>query len=625
MKKSKWLRAAAVGLVIALISTLFYTSYFVAFSTGRIGGAFNFAESPLKDLLRTKSMAERQPEDRIKIIKIDDASLEAIGQFPWPRSVYAELIGMLEEAGVRAVALDIVTAEPSEDPADDAAMAEIMKQYTNVILPVQFNFVTKQKAKGEFEAESIDYPASTIQAPTAQLGHVNVMPDKDGTVRMLTVGVPEPSGNVMPALSVKLANYLLDDQDQIRWDAARNGFYRGDREIPVNYRNQVLTEFFSKPRQQQDAQSGYDAQSFIDVLSGTIPADYYADSVVLIGPYTTGLMDEYLTPEHSSMKMFGVEIHANMVQSLVEGRFYVELDLKAGILIIVFVTFLGVFLFQRFRGRSALLIYLGMVIGYAAVWLQVFYFQSYIIPVIYPLLAITVAYVWSIFSHYMAERKERSRVTNIFGRFVSKSVVDELLSSGEEVKLGGQRRDITLIFVDIRGFTPMSERLEPEQVIQVLNEYLDVCTKAIFKFNGTLDKFIGDGVMAIFGAPIPFDNHPEMAVRAALEMKKHADVLERKLIDTYGIGVKFGLGINSGPAVVGNIGSEGLRLDYTAIGDTVNLSARLESNAKPGQLLISEHTYERVKDLFVIDPIGEIKVKGKEKPVMVYEVISELI
>jgi len=625
MKKSKWLQTTAVGLVIAFISTLFYTSYFVAFSTGRIGGAFNFAESPLKDMLRTKSRAERQPEDRIKIIKIDDASLEAIGQFPWPRSVYAQLIGMLEEAGVRAVALDIVTAEPSADPADDTAMAEIMKQYTNVILPVQFNFVTKQKAKGEFEAESIDYPASTIHAKSDQLGHVNVMPDKDGTVRMLTVGVPEPSGTVMPALSVKLANYLLDAQDQIRWDASRSGFYRGDREIPVNYRNQVLTEFFSKPHQQQDAQSGYDAQSFIDVLSGTIPAEYYADSVVLIGPYTTGLMDEYLTPEHSSMKMFGVEIHANMVQSLVEGRFYVELDLKAGILILVVVSFLGVFLFQRFRGRTAILIYLGMMIGYAAIWLQVFYFQSYIIPVVYPMLAITVAYVWSLFSHYMAERKERSRVTNIFGRFVSKSVVDELLSSGEEVKLGGQRRDITLIFVDIRGFTPMSERLEPEQVIQVLNEYLDVCTKAIFKFNGTLDKFIGDGVMAIFGAPIPFDNHPEMAVRAALEMKKHADLLERKLIDTYGIGVKFGLGINSGPAVVGNIGSEDLRLDYTAIGDTVNLSARLESNAKPGQLLISEHTYERVKDLFVIDPIGEIKVKGKEKPVMVYEVISELI
>jgi adenylate cyclase len=224
----------------------------------------------------------------------------------------------------------------------------------------------------------------------------------------------------------------------------------------------------------------------------------------------------------------------------------------------------------------------------------------------------------------LEERKERNRVTGIFGRFVAQSVVDELLQSGEDVKLGGSRKDITLIFVDIRGFTPMSERLEPEQVIQVLNEYLDVCTRAIFKFNGTLDKFMGDGVMAMFGAPISFDNHPEMAVRSALEMKSQADILEQKLIKNYGIGVKFGLGINSGPAVVGNIGSEGLRLDYTAIGDTVNLSARLESNAKPGQILISENTYARVKDLFQIEPVGEIKVKGKEKPVMVYEVMGDL-
>lgn len=170
----------------------------------------------------------------------------------------------------------------------------------------------------------------------------------------------------------------------------------------------------------------------------------------------------------------------------------------------------------------------------------------------------------------------------------------------------------------------MSERLQPEEVIQVLNEYLDICTKAVFQWQGTLDKFIGDGVMAFFGAPISLPNHPELAVRAALEMKRQSDILEEKCIAKFGIGVKFGVGINCGPAVVGNIGSEMLRLDYTAIGDTVNLSARLESNAKPGQILISSNVYEHVQGLFEIQDMGEIKVKGKEKPVQVYEVIGEL-
>jgi adenylate cyclase len=169
----------------------------------------------------------------------------------------------------------------------------------------------------------------------------------------------------------------------------------------------------------------------------------------------------------------------------------------------------------------------------------------------------------------------------------------------------------------------MSEKLQPEQVIQVLNEYLDICTKAVFKWNGTLDKFIGDGVMAIFGAPVTQPNHPELAVRAALEMKRQSAELEERCLREIGVPVRFGVGVNSGPAVVGNIGSQMLRLDYTAIGDTVNLAARLESNAKPGQILVSEETLMRVEGIFETSAIGEIMVKGKEKPVLVTEVVGE--
>lgn len=618
MFKYKWVGPTLVGLLI-----LCFTSYL--FSVGRPGdgGLLNYIEKPLEDTLRKSKMTEeRQPDDRIKIIKIDEPSLKAIGKFPWDRSVYARMIDKLEQEKVAAIGLDVVLAEPSKDPADDKQLGDVLAKYNNIVLATQFNYPAKQTSADALVPDKIDYPSDSLKAKRNQIAHVNVFQDKDTRVRKIPVGLPDEKNEMIYSFGAAMANFVLPKEKQVQWDAEKKQWLRDGKPIPVSNRYEATPEFYSEPRQKMDAATGYETFSFSDILNGKVDAPLEG-ALVFIGPFETGMMDEYLTPESNAIKMFGIEIHANMTQSVLENNFITYLDRKIGYLIIALLTLLSVIVFERIRGRAAIFIFIGSLIAYTVAWI-ICYSSNLVIPLTYPLLAIIAVYVYSIVSHYLAERKERSRVTNIFGRFVSKSVVDELLSSGQDVKLGGVRRDITLIFVDIRGFTPMSERLEPEQVIQVLNEYLDVCTKAIFKFNGTLDKFIGDGVMAMFGAPIEFDNHPEMAVKAALEMKKQSDDLEKKLIERIGIGVKFGLGINSGPAVVGNIGSEGLRLDYTAIGDTVNLSARLESNAKPGQILISENTYARVKDLFDILPVGEIKVKGKEKPVMVYEVLGYL-
>ncbi|MFC5451702.1 CHASE2 domain-containing protein [Paenibacillus aestuarii] len=610
----KWLQPLAAGLVIMLVAIYCYTV--------SANGLFYFIENPLQDNMRkAKTLDERQPDDRIKIVKIDQHSLDAIGKFPWDRAVYAQVIEKLEQSGAAAIGIDVVMAEPSKNSADDLALADVLAKYHNVILPVQFNYPPKQQV-GDLIPEKIDYPSPTLSANPKQMAHINVFVDKDGKARKLPLGLPDEKGQYVPAFSVALANLMLNDGDKVIRNEANGQWMRGSAAIPADGRNQVTTEFYTKPRQQMDAETGYETLSFVDVLESAKPLPLQG-AIVLVGPYVTGMLDEYPTPV-SAVKMFGIEIHANMIQTLLEGKYYREAGKPAGIGIILLVSLAAMYIFNRFKGRTALLFFIGLFVLYGVVWIVLYMVCSWLAPLVYPQFALAAVYIWSIVSHYLDERKERNRVTGIFGRFVSKSVVDELLQSGEEVKLGGSRKDITLIFVDIRGFTPMSERLEPEQVIQVLNEYLDVCTKAIFKFSGTLDKFIGDGVMAMFGAPIAYDDHPEMAVRAAIEMKSQANLLEQKLIEKYGIGVKFGLGINSGPAVVGNIGSEALRLDYTAIGDTVNLAARLESNAKPGQILISEHTYARVKDLFAIEPVGEIKVKGKELPVMVYEVIGNL-
>lgn len=216
------------------------------------------------------------------------------------------------------------------------------------------------------------------------------------------------------------------------------------------------------------------------------------------------------------------------------------------------------------------------------------------------------------------ERRLR-KVEHIIGRYMAPQVVHQILNSGEAgLRLGGTRRILTILFVDIRGFSMLSETAEPEEVVAILNEYLNLTAGCILRYEGTLDKFIGDAAMAVFNAPFFQEDHPMKAVQAAWAMKEGAAGLERRLMDRYGRQVQFGIGIHTGPAVFGNIGSL-TRMDYTAVGDAVNTAARLESLAKPGQILISETTYEAVKDRIRVSSPGKLQMKGKEQEIVVYE------
>lgn len=253
---------------------------------------------------------------------------------------------------------------------------------------------------------------------------------------------------------------------------------------------------------------------------------------------------------------------------------------------------------------------------------KILYDKGWIISLVYILMLFIIAYISSVGFNYFTEQMERKRITSIFGRYVAPQVVSEILESGEDgLKLGGSRKDITVIFVDIRGFTTLSESVEPEEIVGILNEYLNLTANCIFDYGGTLDKFIGDATMAIFNAPLPLENHELQAVKTAWAMKEGAAVLEDKLMERYGKSVKFGIGIHTGPAVVGNIGSK-TRMDYTAIGDTVNTAARLESNAKSGQIIMSDKVYEQVKEQVVVKPLGEIHVKGKMEGITIYELVE---
>ena len=236
-----------------------------------------------------------------------------------------------------------------------------------------------------------------------------------------------------------------------------------------------------------------------------------------------------------------------------------------------------------------------------------------------PLIAV-LSYVYVLALHYLVEKAKKKKILNAFRKYVAPQIVEEIASKGDfEINLGGENRDIAVLFVDIRGFTTMSEALEPEKVVEILNEYLSLTTKSIFDNSGTLDKFVGDATMAVFNSPFDLPDYEYKAVCAALDIVRGGEELEKVLFEKYGRSVGFGVGVHCGPAVVGNVGCD-FRMDFTAIGDTVNTSARLEANAKKGQVLISDVLYERLKDRIEVNEIGQIPLKGKSNGVMVYEV-----
>lgn len=443
-------------------------------------------------------------------------------------------------------------------------------------------------------------PYPELKAAAATVGHINTIPDRDRVVRNSLYSFMDQGKQIESFSWVVYKMYK-----------ERMGETANADMLPLDDFGRFHIPYTGRPFQ-------YEAIPYSAVLSGDVPADYFEDRIVLIGPYATGFKDDYPTPLQVKSPMYGVEIHANIIQALLEGNFKHELDWKWNAFILLIAAALAYFLFRKwnmlFSFVSVAVLIAAFVIGGGYLYRQgVIVSIGYVVPLLIVSCIVVVGF------HYVEELFERRRVTDIFGRYVAPEVVNQILKNGEEgLKLGGTRRELTVLFVDIRGFTPLSEKAEPEEIVEILNEYLDLAANCIFKFDGTLDKFIGDAAMAIFNAPLLLEDHPMRAVEAAWAMKEGSAALERKLIERFGFGVKFGLGIHTGPAVFGNIGSKS-RMDYTAIGDTVNTAARLESNAKPGQIILSDVVYQAVKNRVKVNPLGEIKVKGKEQGIIIYE------
>ncbi|GIP49611.1 adenylate/guanylate cyclase domain-containing protein [Paenibacillus sp. J53TS2] len=545
-------------------------------------------------------------DSRIVLIGIDDESIRSLGQWPWPRSVHAELLDRISSGHPAVVAFDLTFQVPSSSPGEDAAWVEAVSKAGNVVLPTYGTFPPFQK-RGVVQALTLADPFDALREAAAAVGHINVMADQDQIVRRSLLRF-EYKGRAVNHMAWEIYRlYATHVQDR-----NPSGGMRPLESPPVDEFGRFVVPFTGIPGQ-------YEMFSYASVLRGDIPADYFADKIVMIGPYTASLQDNYVTPLDHHTPMYGVEIHANIVQALLENNDKKTVEWHWNALLLL-VMGAAAYVFFRLVHPAYSLLMLAVLTALLLAGGRWLYDKGLLISIGYPLIFLGAFYLAALLLRYFYEWTERRRVTEIFGRYVAPQVVNQILSAGRDgLKLGGVRRTLTVMFVDIRGFTSLSESSEPEEIVSVVNEYLDLAARCIFRYEGTLDKFIGDAAMAIFNAPLEQEDHAFKAVQAALAIQKGAAELESKWKARLNREISFGIGIHTGPAVFGNIGSR-KRMDYTAIGDTVNTAARLESRAKPGRILLSEAVYVQIEGRVAVSRSGFYQLKGKEQEIVAYEV-----
>lgn len=589
-KEPLWKRLAEGVIVFFLVFILTVTN------------AFSSIDYILKDRFY---QIPRGINSNIKIIAIDDKTLDELGPIQtWSRSQYGELIETLnsyEDQKPAVIAFD-VTFSGNVDEGDQV-FADAAKESGNVVVVSQFLYEEKPEydvdGKIVYPIETIIQPYDALKAVTKQ-GFSNVSQDSDSKIRRVSFEV----------------NYEGDTYDSfskvIYEEYCKLQGLENNTSIKVDPQGRSLINYSGKP-------GDYEAISMVDVLNGTVDARAFADSVVLVGAYATGMQDNFNVPNGRSKQMFGVEIHANILQAFMENRFAINANpYVTGVIM----ALLAVVLHCIFRKRKIVLSTILFILAIGIEFLVGYLLNNggYSMNLVYFPIVVTISYVYNVVLGFVLERMKRKKVLDAFRKYVAPEIVDEIASKGDfQIKLGGENRDIAVLFVDIRGFTTMSEILEPEQIVEILNQYLNLTTQAIFKNKGTLDKFVGDATMAVFNSPFDLDDYEFRAVCAAVDIVEGGAALEEDLLKQFGRSVGFGVGVNVGPAVVGNVGCE-FRMDFTAIGDTVNTAARLEANAPKGKVYISDVLYERVKDRVEVEEVGNIPLKGKSNGVFVYSV-----
>ncbi|MDO8443867.1 MAG: adenylate/guanylate cyclase domain-containing protein [Candidatus Azambacteria bacterium] len=561
-----------------------------------VSASFNFGLFTGWEYFLEDSLVSPKPIDKsLVIVAIDNESITRLGQWPWPREIFAKALLKMQENSPAAVGLDVVFSEPSRIGAeDDFVLAKALAKVSYpVVLAIEAkNLVISENrplASGGFllPIDNFRYSKNVF------LGHVNLMIDKDGIVRKFPF-------EISPYKSFS---------------------YEIVKKSGITISGGELSEAF--PRIVFSVQSGSVQRiPFWRVLEGDA-AKFLENKIVLIGATAPDLHDEKPTPFSQGTEMPGVEIQANIANMLVSGYRYSSLN-RWVFFLWIFMAALIPALFFIITKRSLVSVMLSLFVGFGHLIAVILLFDKGITANI---IHINFSWIFStalLFScRYFFIEKEKRQIRNIFSKYVSKEVLENILSS-DKVTLGGEEKEITVLFSDIRGFTSLSEKTTPTELVAILNKYFTLMTGEILKNKGVLDKYIGDAIMAFWGAPLKDENQADNAIKASLGMIEKLKDLNRELISLGKSEINIGIGLYSGPAVVGNVGSE-LRFDYTAMGDTVNVASRLESLNKEyrTQLIVGESVKNKAKENYNFKFLGKVSVKGRKEEVNIYEVQNQ--
>jgi adenylate cyclase len=531
----------------------------------------------------------------IVLVLIDAKTFSDLNhRFPFPRPVFAQALDTIRRDHPAAVAYDVQFTEPTS-PADNTRAAK-----ERAI--IEDNALIEAVAKAR--------PAVVLAATEVDHGRTRVF-GGDAVVRSVGARV----GNTLyPADGDGVIRRVQDQVDGLRSFAIRTAEVAQRRRISSSEveHGGAWIDFLGPP-------GTFPTVSFSTVYNGRTPPGFFKNRIAVIGAAAPTLQDVHPTSVSGSDLMTGAEIHANAIDTALRGFPLRGVPWWVDVLLIVVLGAAAPLTSLRWSTEPALLTGMGAGVVFI-VASQVVFDSGRILSVVYPLFTLSLSAVGTLSGHYLLGTVERERVRDTFARFVPEQVVDEVLASAEgDVRLGGVRRDATALFADLRGFSTFSEGLEAEQVIDVVNHYLSEMSEAILDHGGTLVAYMGDGLMAVFGAPLEQPDHADRAIAAAREMVNvrlahlNAWLLSQGLSHVF----RMGVGVNSGNVMSGNVGSQ-RRLEYAAIGDTVNVASRLQemTKATPHQVLIADSTRERlhgeVADLFFID---ELPVRGRSAPI----------
>jgi adenylate cyclase len=556
-------------------------------------GAFESWEWRLED----KLFVSRQPHPDIIIVAIDDQSLGEIGRWPWDREVMAGLVSRISQGQPRVLGLDVNFPEPA--PGDEI-FAESLNQDYPIVLPTE----AVLEMPGRFSRRAPMTALSTLSSirelsEAVELGITNTPPDPDGIVRRIPVKVVDQSGNFIQAFGAKIADLASPEQAVLPVDEHGR--------LIINYSGGVNT-FKRLPAH--------------ELFNEDFDLSIFENKIVLVGATAPDLHDTWFTPIAKSEPMPGIEVHANLVQTILNKDFLKNASpLLTLVLIFVFAFLVCAFsLFLRVRWNIFLPVLLG--IGYIVAAVISFEF-GYILNIFYPIITLLFVFTSLTIYRYVHEEREKRQVRRAFEFYLSPHVIEEVLKDPKKLSLGGVKKEMTVLFSDIRGFTALSEGLTPEELTRLMNKYLTEMTNIVLEQDGVLDKYIGDALMAFWGAPLPQPHHPERAAHTAIKMIKRLSELNQSNTWPEGRKINIGIGINTGQMVVGNMGAD-RRFDYTVLGDAVNLGSRVESiNKQYGtQIIVSEFTKEKLPDEFATRYLDKVAVKGKKEPVKIFELVG---